>query len=76
MSHKLLKIALDKWMEAIPDEPNDKGICRFRTQLRSDFKSFAEMALEGALKELANYGTNTHSYTCVQAFLVEFRGKV
>ncbi len=76
MKPELLKQMLDKYLEAVPAARNERGEFPFRQQLRNDFKTFAENALEGMLKSIAAYGTNTHSYAEAQAFLIKFRRQV
>lgn len=68
-----LKLILDKITESIPDTKNAQERFVFREQIRKDIKRLVESALEGMKKEVEMYGTNTHSATAVQAYLIEFR---
>lgn len=76
MKPEQLRIALDKYIEAIPENADSRGRFLLREQTRKDMKAFTEKALEGMLKSIGSYGTNTHSYGEAQAYLIEFRGKV
>lgn len=73
MKPENLKLLLDKYIESIPSVPDTHGKYPLRTQIRKDIKDFCEKALEGQLKAVGVYGTNTHSYAEAQAFLIEFR---
>lgn len=73
MKPESLKLALDKIVAAIPGETDFTGHSPFRVQMYKDIKLLVEGALAGMYKEVAVYGTNTHSATAALAYLFEFR---
>ena len=66
MKPENLKLALDKIVATVTE-------WRFHPELRKDIKTLVEYALEGMIKEVEMYGTNTHSATAAQAYLINFR---